>query len=86
MKTTLNGHPGIQDDDFFVFYGLFFDNIIDVAKFLKDIPIRNWKGTNYKGYKYLKDKKTKEIFFYGEKYESDIDIKELINFIDAENK
>lgn len=86
MKTYFNGHPGFQDENFFVFYGLFFDNILEVSNFFKDIPVRNWKGENYRGYKILKDKCTKEYYFYGELYDTSTDIEELVNFIDAENK
>lgn len=86
MNTFFNGHPGRQTKEFFVFYGLLFDDIIEVSKFLKHVPLGNWKGKNYKGYKYLIDKELNKIYFYGDLYDSDMDIRHLINFLDAENK
>jgi hypothetical protein len=41
---------------------------------------------NYRGYKYLVDKKTKKIYFYGEMYENDMDMEYFINFLDGKNK
>ena len=86
MNTYFNGHPGIQDDGFFIFYGLLFDDITEVSKFLKHVPLKNWRGVNYKGYKILKDACTNEIYFYGDTYDENMSIDELVNFIDAENK
>ena len=86
MKTFFNGHPGKQANEFFVFYGLLFDDIISVSNFLKHVPLGEWRGVNYKGYKYLVDKKTKKIYFYGELYEKDMDMEYFINFLDAKNK
>ena len=60
-------HPGLYSDefDYYNFYGLYFNSILDVASFFKHIkcdPETRYEGFCYKGLNCLKDVSTDIIY------------------------
>lgn len=60
-------HPGLYSDefDYYNFYGLYFNSILDVASFFKHIkcdPETRYEGFLYKGLNCLKDVSTDIIY------------------------
>ena len=60
MGVEFERHPGIyvEELDYFSFYGMMFETIFDVAKFLKHLPYdptMYLTGLYHKGYKFLLD-------------------------------
>ena len=67
MGVSFERHPGThnEDMDFFMFYGLVFETIFEVAKFLKYLkydPEMELTGHYYREMKYLLDEETGMIW------------------------
>lgn len=66
-------HPGLYSTEFnyYNFYGLYFNNMLDVANFLKHIrydPETQYEGFCYRGLKCLKDVSTEVVYINNGKY------------------
>lgn len=67
QKVHFEKHPGLYSDefDYYNFYGLYFDTILQAAKFFKHIkcdPETQYEGFCYKGLNCLKDVSTGIIY------------------------
>ncbi len=79
QKVWFERHPGLYSDefDYYNFYGLYFDGILEAANFLKHVrgdPETQYEGWCDRGIKCLKDVSTGIVYINDGMYFPDEDI------------